>query len=93
MRPRSVLGAVLALGMALFLPSLLDSQHSRSLSVGEVSKLPKYILESVYYATASLIPGTTGRRGDVQRPDFVYEHPYVSSSYYTSTNNTKVLLA
>ena len=27
------------------------------------------------------------------RPDFVYEHPYVSSSYYTSTKSIKTLLA
>ena len=27
------------------------------------------------------------------RPDFVYEHPYVSSSYYTSTRSTKTLAA
>ena len=27
------------------------------------------------------------------RPDFVYEHPYVSSSYYTSTKNIDTLLA
>ena len=27
------------------------------------------------------------------RPDFVYEHPYVSSSYYTSTKSIETLLA
>ena len=27
------------------------------------------------------------------RPDFVYEHPYVSSSYYTSTKSIQTLLA
>ena len=27
------------------------------------------------------------------RPDFVYEHPYVSSSYYTSTKSMKTLLS
>ena len=28
-----------------------------------------------------------------QRPEFVYEHPYVSSSYYTSTNSLDTLVA
>ena len=28
-----------------------------------------------------------------QRPEFVYEHPYVSSSYYTSTNSLETLVA
>lgn len=94
-RPRSILGALLALGMALSLPLLMDSQplSSRSLSITKVSKLPKYMLDSVYYTTSSLLPGGTTRKGGIQRPDFVYEHPYVSSSYYTSTNNTKVLVA
>lgn len=30
---------------------------------------------------------------DFIRPDFVYEHPYVSSSYYTSTKSIQTLLA
>ncbi|KAL7523597.1 hypothetical protein ACHAWF_000587, partial [Thalassiosira exigua] len=29
----------------------------------------------------------------IARPDFVYEHPYVSSSYYTSTESLDTLLA
>ena len=28
----------------------------------------------------------------IDRPDFVYEHPYVTSSYYTSTKRLKTLL-
>ena len=30
---------------------------------------------------------------DIVRPDFVYEHPYVTSSYYTSTRSLETLLA
>ncbi len=30
---------------------------------------------------------------DFIRPDFVYEHPYVSSSYYTSTKSIQTLIA
>ena len=30
---------------------------------------------------------------DIVRPDFVYEHPYVTSSYYTSTRSLRTLLA
>ena len=44
--------------------------------------------------------GNTGASGsgsdeDLEgtRPDFVYEHPYVSSSYYTSTKSLKTLVA
>jgi len=29
---------------------------------------------------------------NIIRPDFVYEHPYVTSSYYTSTKSVKTLL-
>jgi hypothetical protein len=96
-RPRSILGAAFACGMALTLPSLIDRNNSSimsSSSFGKISKLPKYMMDSVYYTASSLIPGSSStRRMEVTRPDFVYEHPYVSSSYYTSTNNTKVLLA
>lgn len=96
-RPRSIFGAAFACGMALALPSLIDRSNSPSSSFGigkSISKLPKYMMDSVYYTASSLIPGaSTARRMEVIRPDFVYEHPYVSSSYYTSTNNTKVLLA
>ena len=28
---------------------------------------------------------------DLKRPDFVYDHPYISSSYYTSTKSMKTL--
>jgi hypothetical protein len=29
----------------------------------------------------------------IERPDFVYEHPYVSSSYYTSTRSIRTLIS
>ncbi|KAL7545725.1 LOW QUALITY PROTEIN: hypothetical protein ACHAWF_009073 [Thalassiosira exigua] len=33
------------------------------------------------------------QRAEISRPDFVYEHPYVSSSYYTSAKSLDTLLA
>ena len=35
--------------------------------------------------------GSTSTHGNTQRPNFVYSHPYVTSSYYTSTTNLDVL--
>ena len=35
--------------------------------------------------------GSTSTQGNTQRPNFVYSHPYVTSSYYTSTTNIDVL--
>jgi len=35
--------------------------------------------------------GSTSTQGNTQRPNFVYSHPYVTSSYYTSTTNLDVL--
>ncbi len=32
-----------------------------------------------------------GEESDIIRPDFVFEHPYISSSYYTSTQSLKTL--
>lgn len=32
------------------------------------------------------------RAGLLDRPDFVFEHPYVTSSYYTATNSTPTLV-
>lgn len=97
MRPRSITGAVLSLALALCLPLFTDRSFTYSaLSIRKVSRLPKYMLDSVYDTTKSfLYPRAVSLRSmrGIQRPDFAYEHPYVSSSYYTSTNNTKVLIA
>lgn len=96
-RPKSVLGTI-ALLMALSLPfidqySRSNSRH-RSLGIPKLSRLPKMFMDSLTYTASSLVPGANmGGEGSVIRPDFVYEHPYVSSSYYTSTNNTKALIA
>ena len=95
-RPRSILGAIFALSLAVSLPFLMDRSLNTSLgsmSIPKVSKLPKYIADSLYYTASSFIPGSTRRMGGIRRPAFVYEHPYASSSYYTSTNDTKVLIA
>ena len=97
-RPRSILGAVFALGLAISLPFLMDRSLNTTTSLGsmsipKVSKLPRYIADSLYYTASSLVPGSTRRMGGIRRPAFVYEHPYASSSYYTSTNDTKVLIA
>lgn len=65
------------------------------------------IIASPLDLAAAVIPGLSrslkdpqddGGNGDGDelvgpRPDFVYEHPYVSSSYYTSTKSIKTLLA
>eukprot|EP00956_Cyclotella_meneghiniana_P024970 scaffold51128_cov78-Cyclotella_meneghiniana.AAC.10 len=97
LRPRSIIGALVALALALCLPLFADRSFTYSaLSIRKVSRLPKYMLDSLYDTAKSFIyPGAASLRSmrGIQRPDFVYEHPYVSSSYYTSTNNTKVLIA
>jgi len=55
----------------------------------------------VLLATALLVAALAYRRSsaravasnsEIDRPGFVYEHPYVTSSYYTSTKSLKTLL-
>jgi hypothetical protein len=91
LRPWSVIGA-LALAVAMSLPYLMDRSFNKSYSSWSTPKVSK-IMDSMYYTASSLVPGVSRRAGEIVRPDFVYEHPYVSSSYYTSTNDTKVLMA
>ena len=47
-----------------------------------------------YYTSNTAIDEITSSTTEVlpPRPEFVYEHPYVSSSYYTSTKNIETLL-
>uniref|UniRef100_A0A7S3V5V7 Uncharacterized protein n=2 Tax=Chaetoceros debilis TaxID=122233 RepID=A0A7S3V5V7_9STRA len=51
---------------------------------------------TIFAAAFSFKPNTTKKENPVDneaivRPDFVYEHPYISSSYYTSTKSLKTL--
>jgi len=51
---------------------------------------------TIFAAAFSFKPNTTKKENPddneaIVRPDFVYEHPYISSSYYTSTKSLKTL--
>lgn len=55
------------------------------------------VIRLLHFSSASkkYSPGSSNSKGstssDLFYPDFVFEHPYVTSSYYSSTSNTAIL--
>ena len=67
-----------------------------------IPNIPRALMDTFSYTAVSLLPSRLPFFGgdasaesneDEPRPDFVYEHPYVSSSYYTSTKSVNTLVS
>ena len=97
-------GLMLGLGLlaAVCLTSVLSTFFGTE--TPEMPNIPRSLMKAFSYTAVSLLPSRVPFLGgggaanveteeDEPRPDFVYEHPYVSSSYYTSTKSIKTLLS
>lgn len=63
----------------------------RYISIGNLFSIIVVVVTlSVFFIKK--IPKDSPNDGDIERPAFVYDHPYISSSYYTSTKSLKTLL-
>ena len=56
-----------------------------------LSELPYKSTKSLFSSSLSGGSGVREGGGDPIYPEFVFDHPYVTSSYYTSTSNTAIL--
>jgi hypothetical protein len=99
--PAQRFGSMLVLGLlaAVCLTSIVTTIGLQSPSIPNI---PRALIEAFSHTAVLLLPtqvpflgGTSNAESDVDepRPDFVYEHPYVSSSYYTSTKSIKTLIS
>lgn len=79
----------------------MDNGYIIGTSSGRDPAAKRRSLLRVLLATGLLVAALAYRRSsarkaasnsEIDRPDFVYEHPYVTSSYYTSTKSLKTLL-
>ena len=79
----------------------VDNDYVIGTSSGRDPAAKRRSLLRVLLATGLLVAALAYRRSsarkaasnsEIDRPDFVYEHPYVTSSYYTSTKSLKTLL-
>lgn len=63
-----------------------------SLSIALAIPAKQFHKQYIHPRFLSLREGSDRARQFLDRPDFVFEHPYVTSSYYTATNSTRTLI-
>jgi hypothetical protein len=102
--PSQRFGLMLVLGLlaAGGLTSIVTTIGGGSETALAMPNIPRALLDTFSYTAVSLLPfrmpflggdATVDSNEDDPRPDFVYEHPYVSSSYYTSTKSINTLVS
>jgi len=102
--PSQRFGLMLVLGLlaAGGLTSIVTTIGGGSETALAMPNIPRALLDTFSYTAVSLLPfrmpflggdATVDSNEDDPRPDFVYEHPYVSSSYYTSTKSINTLIS
>eukprot|EP00986_Skeletonema_menzelii_P003296 scaffold985_cov145-Skeletonema_menzelii.AAC.11 len=102
--PSQRFGLMLVLGLlaAGGLTSIVTTIGGGSETALTMPNIPRALFDTFSYTAASLLPSrmpffggdaTVESDEDDARPDFVYEHPYVSSSYYTSTKSVNTLIS
>ena len=102
--PSQRFGLMLILGLlaAGGLTSIVTAIGGGSEAAMTLPNIPRALMDAASYAAMSLLPSRMSFFGsdaalesdeEDPRPDFVYEHPYVSSSYYTSTKSINTLIS
>jgi len=100
--PSQRFGLMLLMGLlaAVCLTSIVTTIGSET--TPSIPNIPRTLMHTFSYTAVSLLPSRLPFFGgiahvesseDEPRPDFVYEHPYVSSSYYTSTKSISTLIS
>jgi hypothetical protein len=74
-----------------FLYTLLNNQLVKSNRMNATVLFAALIIGYFMFVEEGTIGRMFPKDDDMPRPPFVYQHPYVSSSYYTSTRSAKTL--